>query len=62
MGFFDEAKHKLEEVAGKVEETVGRAFGDSAMESAGHAHAEHGEALSEKDERDDPQQETAEGP
>ena len=50
MGFFEEAKHKAEEVVGRVEETLGGAFGNAAMQASGHAHAEHGEALSEEDE------------
>lgn len=50
MSFFDEAKHKIEEVVGKVERTVGGAFGNTAMEFSGEAHAEHGEALLEEDE------------
>ncbi len=49
MGFFDEAKHKLEEVAGRVEKFVGEARGDVAMQFEGEAHAEHGEALQEQD-------------
>ncbi|MFV0535213.1 MAG: hypothetical protein ACK5MR_16410 [Cumulibacter sp.] len=51
MGFFEGAKHKIEEVAGKVEEFIGNARGDSAMSAAGNAHAEHGEALIEQDEQ-----------
>lgn len=61
MSFFDEAKHKLEEVAGKVEKFVGEARGDVAMQFEGEAHAEHGEALQEHDdvrsERDEALQE-----
>lgn len=50
MSLFDEAKHKIEEVVGKVEQTLGGAFGNTAMEVSGEAHAEHGEALLEEDE------------
>lgn len=50
MSIFDKAKHKVEEVVGKFEETVGAAVGDQAMEFDGHVHHEHGEAALENDE------------
>ncbi|WP_153502711.1 hypothetical protein [Cumulibacter manganitolerans] len=68
MGFFGEAKHKVEEVVGRIEETLGGAFGNSAMQASGHAHAEHGEALVEEDEArekqhsDAPEHQAATGP
>jgi len=50
MGFFEEAKHKAERAVGKLEQTVGGAFGNSAMEASGWAHAEHGKAGQDQDE------------
>lgn len=49
MSFFEQAKHKVEEIVGKVEETVGGAVGDTALEFHGRAHAEHGESALEDD-------------